>query len=232
MKPAEAFIARVVAQFGRLSGRTTTPTRRTLRSRIVSQFGQPTGIVGWLVGFVLATRPSNRERNRRTIELLQIRDGDRVLEIGCGPGLAIQMAGRLAGSGRVVGVDHSEIMLRQASRRNRAAIGAGHVRLHLASADALPPFTEPFDKVMASNLHMFLDDPVSTLRGWLIITRPGGVVAITHQSRKQAATDADTAQGADRIAADLRAAGFTDVRIETLEMKPVNAACVLGQRPT
>jgi SAM-dependent methyltransferase len=208
-----------------------TPTRRTLRSRIVAQFGHPTGIVGRLVGLVMATRPSNRERNRRTIELLQIRDSDRVLEIGFGPGLAIEMAARLVGSGKVVGVDHSEIMLRHASRRNRAAIAAGRVQLHLASAAALPPFIELFDKVMASNVHMFLDDPVATLRRWLAITRPGGWVAITHQSRKQAATDADTAQGADRIAADLRAAGFTDVRIETLEMKPVNAACVLGRRP-
>jgi hypothetical protein len=85
---------------------------------------------------------------------------------------------------------------------------------------------------MASNVHLFLDDPVSTVRGWLAVMRPGGSIAITHQSRKQNATDADTVGGADRIAADLRAAGFTDVRIETLEMKPVNAACVLGRRPT
>src|SRR5919197_5793912 len=143
-----------------MSERATTATRQTLRSRIVAQFGRPTGIVGRLVGVVMATRTSNRERNRRTIELLQIRDADRVLEIGFGPGLAIEMAARLARSGKVVGVDHSEIMLRQASRRNRAAIAAGRVQLHLASADALPPFTEPFDKVMASNVHMFLHDPV------------------------------------------------------------------------
>ena len=39
----------------------------------VAQFGQLAGIFGRLVGFVLATRPSNRERNRRTIKLLQWR---------------------------------------------------------------------------------------------------------------------------------------------------------------
>ena len=109
--------------------RATTAKRRALRSRIVAQFGQPTGIVGRLVGLVMARRPSNRERNRRTIELLQIRDGDRVLEIGFGPGLAIEMAARLARSGKVVGVDHSDVMLRQASHRNRAAIAAGRVQL-------------------------------------------------------------------------------------------------------
>jgi ubiquinone/menaquinone biosynthesis C-methylase UbiE len=179
----------------------------------------------------MATRPSNRERNRRTVELLQIRDGDRVLEIGFGPGLAIEMAARLARNGKVVGVDHSEIMLRQASRRNRAAIAAGRVQLHLGSASSLPAFNESFDKVMASNVLMFLDDPVATLRQWLAVTRPGGWIAITHQSRKKGATDADSARDADQIGADLRAAGFTNVRIEILEMKPVNGACVLGNRP-
>ena len=202
-----------------------------LREAVVRQFRRPSGLAGRLVGFVMASRSSNRQRNRRATELLQIRDGDRVLEIGFGPGLAIEMAAQLVESGKVVGVDHSEIMLRQASRRNRAAIGAGRVQLHLASADALPTFTEPFDKVMASNVHMFLDDPVSTLRRWLAIMRPGGWIAITHQSRKQGATDADTARGAHRIDADLRAAGFTEVRINMLEMKPINAACVLGRRP-
>lgn len=206
-------------------------TKTKLRDAIVEQFGRPSGLVGRLVGYILAIRSSNRERNRRTIELLQIRDGDRILEVGFGPGLAIEMAARLVGSGEVVGVDHSEIMLRQASRRNRAAIDAGRVELHVGSADALPAFTVPFDKVMASNVLLFLDDPVATLRTWLPLMRPGGSIAITHQSRRQAATDADTARDAEQIAADLRGAGFTDVRIETLEMKPVNAACVLGRRP-
>jgi ubiquinone/menaquinone biosynthesis C-methylase UbiE len=179
----------------------------------------------------MARRASNRERNRRTVELLQIRASDRVLEIGFGPGLAIELAARVASHRKVVGVDHSEIMLRQASRRNAATIAADRVELHLASAEALPTFAEPFDKVMASNVHMFLEDPIAALKRWRAVTRPGGRIAITYQSRKQGATDADSAQGADRIATDLRAAGFVDVRIETLEMKPVNAACVLARRP-
>jgi hypothetical protein len=121
-------------------------------------------------------------------------------------------------------------MLRRASRRNAAAIAAGRVELHLGSGETPPPFSEPFDKVMASNVHMFLDEPVEALRRWFAMIRPGGSIAITHQSRKQGATDADSVEGGARIAADLRAAGFADVRIEILEMRPVNAACVLARR--
>ena len=211
--------------------RAPAPTGHSLRSRIVAQFGRPRGVFGSLVGFVMATRSSNRDRNRRTVELLQLCESDRVLEIGFGPGLAIERAARLARTGKVVGVDHSEVMLRQASRRNAAAIAAGRVELHLASAETLPAFTESFDKVMASNVHMFLDDPIAALKRWLAVMRPGGWIAITHQSRERGATSADSAADADRIAADLRAAGFADVRIETLDMKPVNAACVLARRP-
>ena len=61
-----------------------------LREATVRQFGRPTGFVGRLVGLVMATRVSNRERNRRTTELVEIQPGDRVLEIGYGRGLAIQ----------------------------------------------------------------------------------------------------------------------------------------------
>jgi hypothetical protein len=60
--------------------------------------------------------------------------------------------------------------------------------------------------------------------------RQSSVIAVTQQSRKRGATDADSASGAERIASDLRAAGFVDVEIETLEMKLVNAACVLARR--
>lgn len=66
----------------------------------------------------MATRPSNLERNMRTLALVDIQPDDRVLEIGFGPGIAIERAAELARRGKVIGVDHSELMLRQASRRN------------------------------------------------------------------------------------------------------------------
>jgi hypothetical protein len=78
---------------------------------------------------------------------------------------------------------------------------------------------------------LFLEDPVATLRQWLGVIRPGGCIAITHQSRKRGATSADSLADAERVAANLRAAGFVDLRIETLDMHPVNAACVLARRP-
>ncbi len=177
----------------------------------------------------MRVRPSNRERNLRALGLLDIRADDEVLEVGFGPGLAIERAAELASRGRVVGIDHSELMLREARRRNAKGIGAGRVELLLGSAERLPDFSTRFDKVLAVNVYMFWDDPVAVLRALRGAMKPGGTISLTLQPRRRGATDEDAREAAERMGSSLRSAGFENVRIEILEMAPVNAACVLGQ---
>jgi ubiquinone/menaquinone biosynthesis C-methylase UbiE len=200
-----------------------------LRSALVRQFGKPQGPLGVLAGLIMRVRPSNRLRNQRTLELLHLQPADRVLEVGFGPGLSVARAAELATAGRVVGVDHSALMLRQATRRNARAIRAGRVELLLGSADALPPFAEPFDKVLAVNVYMFWADPVAVLADLRRAMRPGGTIALTLQPRRRGATVDDTRAAAAGMAASVQAAGFAEVRQELLEMAPVAAACVLGR---
>ncbi len=200
-----------------------------LHARIVRQFGRPTGLAGRLAALVMATRPSNRERNRRTVELLDIQPEDRVLEVGHGPGLALGWAAERAARGTVVGIDHSPLMHRLAARRNARAIAAGRVRLHVASADALPPFEAPFDRALAVNVYMFWPDPVATLGRLAAVMRPGGTIALTFQPRGRGVTDEHARRGGRRIAESLAAAGFEAVRVEPLPMRPVAAVCVLAR---
>ncbi len=203
----------------------------TARSAIVQQFGKPSGLLGVLVGLIMRVRPSNRLRSVRTLELLNIRPEDRVLEVGFGPGLAVARAAERTTGGKVVGIDHSPLMLRQARRRNAKAIRAGRVELLLGSADALPRFEERFDKILAVNVYMFWDDPASVLTSLRSLMKPGGVIALTLQPRRRGATADDTLAAAKRMAASLEAAGFGEVRTQILEMAPVAAACVLGRNP-
>jgi len=201
----------------------------TTPSALVQQFGKPSGFLGVLAGIIMLVRPSNRLRNLRTLELLDIRPEDRVLEVGFGPGLAVARAAELVTAGKVVGIDHSELMLRHATRRNVKAIRAGRVELLLGSADVLPRIEGRFDKVLAVNVYMFWEDPVSVLGGLRQVMKPGGVIALTLQPRRRGATADDTWTAAERMAASLRAAGFVEIWTEILEMAPVPAACVLGR---
>jgi SAM-dependent methyltransferase len=200
-------------------------------SVMVGQFGHPHGFGGRAAGWVMATRGSNRERNIWAVGLLDVQPHDRVLEIGFGPGVAIREFASRATNGLVVGVDHSEVMVRQARKRNAAAVRAGRVDLRLGSAEALPGFDEPFDKILAVNSLLFWDDPVARLKELHDRLRPGGQIAIVYQPRGPGSTNDIAVRTGQEIAKHFATVGFIDVRVETLELQPTAAVCVLGVSP-
>src|SRR5690606_3648674 len=82
----------------------------SVKAALMRQFGHPRGMLGRLAGLVMATRRSNRQRIKWTVEQLDVQPTDQVLEIGFGPGIGIADAARRASQGRVVGVDVSAVM--------------------------------------------------------------------------------------------------------------------------
>jgi ubiquinone/menaquinone biosynthesis C-methylase UbiE len=205
--------------------------RLSLRSQLVGQFHRPHGLLGHVAAWILSIRPSNRRRNRWTVDLLDLQPADRVLEIGYGAGLAIEAASGMATTGRVVGVDHSEQMYRTARRRNAAAVRAGRVELHCAAFAELPKFEQPFDKVYTVNVLPFGKEPERLIGEMVRLLRPGGLLATTFQPRNPGATDEDARRNGEARAELFRRLGFSDVRVEVLSLEPVCAVCVLGRTP-
>jgi SAM-dependent methyltransferase len=201
---------------------------RALDRDVIGQAHRPRGAAGRVTAWEMAHRPSNRQRNRWVVSLLDVQPADRVLEIGFGPGVAIAELAR-AGAGHVYGIDHSAVMLRQASRRNATAIKAGRVTLLNASADQLPPaLGGPFDVILAVNSLGFWPAPgerLVELRRWLA---PGGRIAIVSQPRCPGATAATSRMAATEIENLLREAGFTHLGTESLPLDPP-AVCALGR---
>ena len=195
--------------------------------RVRGQFGRPTGLPGRMAGWVMAHRSSNRRRNAWAVSLLEVERDDRVLEIGFGPGVAIRELSRIAVGGYVCGIDHSEVMVRQAAKRNADDIRLGRVDLRHGRAERLPAFEAPFDKVLAVNAMPFWDRPVARLAELRRVLRTGGRIAIAFQPRGPGATDEAAATTGQTIATALRDAGFCEVRLETLRLKPA-VVCALG----
>jgi len=193
----------------------------------VRQFGHPRGLPGRVVGGVMAHRSSNRRRNLWAVSLLDVQAADRVLEVGFGPGVAIDELARLAHHGAVYGIDHSDVLIRQATKRNRAAVRAGLVDLRLGSVDDLPAFAEPLDKVLAVNSVGFWPEPWERLKELRGLLRPDGQIAIASQPRCPGATRETSERAAGEIKALLEEAGFSDTRVETLDLDPP-VVCVLG----
>jgi ubiquinone/menaquinone biosynthesis C-methylase UbiE len=209
-------------------GRAGIAVVRALDRDVIGQGHHPRGAAGSVTGWVFAHRPSNRQRNRWAVSLLAVRPADQVLEIGFGPGVAVAELVR-AGAGHVYGVDHSAVMLRQASRRNAAAIRAGLVTLINAPADQLPPaLGGPFDAILAVNSLGFWPPPAERLAELRRRLAPGGRIAIVSQPRCHGATAGTSGSAAEEIETLLRSAGFTRLSTETLPLSPP-VVCVLAR---
>jgi SAM-dependent methyltransferase len=202
---------------------------RALDRDVIGQAHQPRGAAGSVNGWMFAHRPSNRQRNRWAVSLLDVQPTSQVLEIGFGPGVAVAELVR-AGAGHVYGIDHSAVMLRQASKRNAAAIRAGRVTLVNAPVDQIPPALDgPFDAILAVNSLAFWPAPAERLAELRRRLAPGGRVAIASQPRCHGATAGTSRSAAAEIEDLLRSAGFTQMSTETLRLSPP-VICVLAER--
>jgi SAM-dependent methyltransferase len=209
---------------GESPGLLLQPIRRFLRA----QFGRPRGFWGAIAGKIMVRTRSNQDRIRWTLSLLNIRPDERLLEIGFGPGFAIALVSKMASEGFIAGVDHSEVMVRQASKRNARAIRDGKVELRLGSASNLPKFNETFDKIFTINSIHFWTEPVDCLKELRKLLRPGGLIAVTIQPRSRSSTDETTERIGKEVAMNLERAGFSQIRLEIRQAKPVSIACAVG----
>jgi len=182
---------------------------------IGEQLQNPSGLAGHITGMMM--RIANSEPNRLAVKALRIESADTVLELGCGPGHAIQLMEREALAGRIYGLDQSSVMIEQAGRRNRIAVREGRVVLYQSRFNLLPFRDCTMDKILAVNVIYFCRDLPAVLREICRVLRPGGRVAIyatdkgTMRRWKFAGPDTHRLYDAVDISGALRQAGF-DVR--------------------
>jgi arsenite methyltransferase len=117
--------------------------------------------------------PDIIDQRRATRAILALQPGERVLDIGSGPGfLAEEMAAEVGPEGRVCGVDPSESML--AIARGRAT----GVEYAAGDAVALPYADEAFDAVIATQVYEYVPDMPAALAEARRVLRLGGRLLI------------------------------------------------------
>ncbi|UUU35756.1 methyltransferase domain-containing protein [Streptomyces sp. CA-210063] len=130
---------------------------------------------------------------------LGLREGDRVLDAGCGTGRALTPLRAAVGpSGVVLGADLTPAMLKAAVRAGRNRDG----QLVLADVAGLPLRAESMDAVFAAGLIAHLPTPAENLRELARVVRPGGTLALFHPIGRAALA---ARQGRQITPEDLRA---------------------------
>lgn len=95
------------------------------------------------------------------VEELAVRPGDRVLEIGCGHGVAATLVCERLVDGRLTAVDRSSTMIEAAARRNAEHVATGRAEFLVADLEALDLGERRFDLVFAVRVRAFHVDPDS-----------------------------------------------------------------------
>jgi len=143
---------------------------------LLRTFGRPQGLLGRVGGIIMAR--TNQRCAAWVIALLAIQPHDRVLEVGFGPGVGIQLLARSASAGYVAGVDVSAAMVAQATTRNAHAIARGRVDVRHGAVERLPFADETFDKALAINSMQVWTDAGAGLREMWRVLKTGGRIAL------------------------------------------------------
>lgn len=189
------------------------------------QFACPAGWLGRIAGWLMAW--ANRGLNTWAVELLDVEPADRLLDVGCGPGIGLDLAQRKAHHGVVTGVDASAVMVGQAARRNRTALREGRLRLLQAEAGHLPCADASFDKTVAVNSVQFWPDPVAGLREVRRVLRRHGLLVVVVQPRRLG-THAEVEEMRRRLLHQLTEAGFKVVGSELRALRRVTGFCIVA----
>jgi SAM-dependent methyltransferase len=150
-----------------------------LLSRLAARFGHSApcpASLGWLVD-----NPVRRYYMRPVLDRVGIRPGERVLELGPGPGIFTMEAARRVGpEGRLVAVDIQPEMIAQVEKRVREA-GLANVETHVSDAYHLLLDDESVDRAFLVTVLPEIPDQTRALTELCRVIKPGGLLSITEE---------------------------------------------------
>jgi ubiquinone/menaquinone biosynthesis C-methylase UbiE len=173
---------------------------------------------------------------------LAAQPGERILDVGCGPGYYVtELLDEVGANGSVVGLDSSPDML--AIARHRAE-GKGNVEFVEGVATALPGDGDEFDGVICVQVLEYVEDATAALAEMYRVLAPGGRVVVWDSDWSSVAWHSAEPERMQRmlnawhdhlvhrslphtLAARLREVGFTDIRLDAhsfaaTELEPDN----------
>ncbi len=143
--------------------------------------------------------PSVQAYKRRLVEFLDLRPGQRVLDVGCGTGDDVREMARIVGAnGRVIGIDNSRAMVDVAQKRG---IGTKmSVEFIVGDAHDLPFESASFDGCQADRSLMHVPDAARALTEMTRVTKAGGRIVVFEVDFETIVIDADDRLLARKIA--------------------------------
>jgi SAM-dependent methyltransferase len=191
------------------------PTAKSLDRSLGDHFRLPIGLLGRLAGWWMSFE--NARLNRLSVSLLDVQPDDDVLELGFGPGQAIELLVQQTSARSITGIDPSAVMLDQARSRNQAAIESGRVRLFQSAVERMPFSEHEFSKVFAvSNFHDWQSQRAGVRQVRRMLRRGGSLLICLRRAPQRPGWFDKPGVTPRELTADialLLAEGFSDVKL-------------------
>jgi SAM-dependent methyltransferase len=175
--------------------------------------------------------PEVVRQRMRTLDVLSPRAGERIIDVGYGPGLLVHdLATEVGPEGHVLGVDTSLPMLQLAERR---CADLPQVELIEGDAENLPADNETFDAVACIQVLLYIADVDRVLEEMRRVLKPGGRIVVMETDWRGAVLNSTAPMLTDKMMAAwdqsvpspnlptrigplLRRRGFAAVRVEAI----------------
>jgi SAM-dependent methyltransferase len=161
--------------------------------------------------FLGLSGPGATKERRIALAMLEVREGDQAIDVGCGPGNYTRPLAQAAGSGLTIGLDASEAMVAAAAKR-----GGGENLAYLrGDACALPFEDESFDVACSVGVIHMVDEPLVALAEMVRVLAPGGrmlvLASCARRERQRRQRGGVTIFGRDELTGALRDRGLVEI---------------------
>lgn len=187
------------------------PGQRVFRSKAVPKVYERLWRPAVSHFFLGLSGPSAAKERRLVMEMLGVREGDQVIDVGCGPGNYTRHLAQAAGDGLTVGLDASAAMVAAAAKRG----GGENLAFLRGDAAALPFEDESFDVVCSVGVIHLVEEPLVALGEMARVLAPGGRLAVlatcARRQRQRRKRGGMVIFGKEELTGALREHGLVDV---------------------
>jgi ubiquinone/menaquinone biosynthesis C-methylase UbiE len=200
---------------------------------VARQVRHPSGIFSGYVARQM--NRTNADMNKTTVQLLEIKPTDRVLEIGFGGGGALDEMTELVERGLLAGIEVSDAVLKRGRKRFSNIISQGKMELKKGSSAKIPYEHGFFDKACAINCIYFWPNPVADLKEIRRVLKQNGMLIISAYVKEEfekwpPAHHGFALYSDHQIKNLLSEAGLADVRIERRKGRPYTATYAIATK--
>ena len=186
-----------------------------LKRMISAHFKKPSGLIGRFTSRLMVK--GNKSNYDVLLRDMNIQPGDKILEIGYGPGIGINRIAAKCTSCEICGIDFSKLMYHKATAMNKAFIDSGHVRLLYGEFVNTAINITGLDKIFCINVVYFWNDLQPPFKKIKSLLKQDGkfyfYMAHPDFLRKlNPADDIFNKYSIEQVTAALSSAGFTNIK--------------------